>query len=167
MSLLPRVSAAALVLSGLIVASPALAEILQYVDSQGRLHFTQDISQVPPEYRNQVERRELKKDINVTGSETAQGSPERMRAMAKRRSELNRAAARRSRQNSMPGAVAPRSDPLKGAPEPRKYDKECDYVGVAQKPRCRKWLTPEWSRWNAANGGDNGKPDTRRRVGED
>ena len=136
--------------------------MFQYVDSQGRLHFTQDISQVPPEYRGQVERRELKKEISVTGSGTAQSSAERKHEISKRQRDLARAAQQRARKNPAVGPPKRAGDPLAGAPEPRKYDKDCNWSGE----RCDKTLTPEWQRWNQANGGDNGKPVTRRRIGE-
>lgn len=42
-------------LSGLVIlllsAAPASAEIFKWTDSAGRVHFTQDLNQVPPEYR--------------------------------------------------------------------------------------------------------------------
>ena len=164
MGLLPRVPAATLIAFGLLAAAPAVAEMFQYVDSQGRLHFTQDISQVPPEYRGQVERRELKKDISVTGSETAQGSDERKREMAKRKRELARNAQKRRPYTDPVGIPARAANPLTGAPEPRKYDKDCD--GYSSAHRCDKRLTPEWQRWNQANGGANGKPVVRRKIGE-
>jgi clan AA aspartic protease (TIGR02281 family) len=38
-------------------ASAASAEIYRWVDPQGNLHFTEDLSQVPPQYREQAVRR--------------------------------------------------------------------------------------------------------------
>jgi len=49
-------------LLGLLVAGPASAEIYKWKDQQGRLHFAQDLSQVPPEYRAQAKDGELKPD---------------------------------------------------------------------------------------------------------
>jgi len=38
-------------------AGPAPAEIYRWTDPEGNLHFTEDLSQVPPEYREQAARR--------------------------------------------------------------------------------------------------------------
>jgi clan AA aspartic protease (TIGR02281 family) len=40
---------------GLVVPRSVGAEIFQWQDAQGRLHFTQDLNQVPPAYRAQAE----------------------------------------------------------------------------------------------------------------
>lgn len=39
--------------------SPASAEIYRWTDAEGRVHFTQDLSQVPPDHREQAVRRTL------------------------------------------------------------------------------------------------------------
>jgi hypothetical protein len=143
----------------------ASAEMYKYVDSEGRMHFTQDVGQIPPEYRNQVERTELRKEINVTGRDSATGDADRVQAMEKRARELRRAAAQRQRQQAVPAARRGAANPLQNAHEPRKYSKDCsDY---SRTKRCRKVVTDEWRRWDAANGGNNGKPDVRRRLGQD
>ena len=36
------------------LATPSIAEIYKWKDAQGRLHFAQDLSKVPPEYRGQA-----------------------------------------------------------------------------------------------------------------
>jgi aspartyl protease family protein len=41
------------------VPSPAPAEIYQWTDEQGRIHFTQDLSQVPARHRSQAELRAM------------------------------------------------------------------------------------------------------------
>jgi clan AA aspartic protease (TIGR02281 family) len=43
----------------IVVALPAAAEIYRWTDEQGRVHFTQDLSQVPPEHRSQALERTL------------------------------------------------------------------------------------------------------------
>ncbi len=170
---LPRVAVSVpLVLSVamLWLAPAASAEMFQYVDSKGRLHFTQDIGQVPPEYRNQVERKVLKKEISITGEtagRAAGGSlrpDDRVREMERRKARLRQAAQQRARNQRQANAGAPRPAPAKAA-EPRKYDKDCSDYNA--KGRCRRILRPEWQRWNAANGGQNGKPTLRRKIGDD
>ena len=44
------------VLAGLasIAAGPAVAEVYRWVDEKGELHFSGDLSQVPPAYRDRV-----------------------------------------------------------------------------------------------------------------
>jgi clan AA aspartic protease (TIGR02281 family) len=42
-------------LAGLLLAAAGSAEIYRWQDGQGRLHFAQDLSQVPPKYRRQAE----------------------------------------------------------------------------------------------------------------
>ena len=157
--LLPALAASLAALCVLVLGAPsAVAEIYEYVDSQGRLHFTQDITQVPTEYRHQVEKKVLKKSIRVTGEGSGISPRERVRAMEKRSKKLQG-----SRPKAAPAAPATRKNPLAGAAEPRKYDKECWYGSGGR--RCRKWLTPQWQAWDRANGGNNGKPTTRRRIG--
>ena len=142
------------------------AEMYQYRDSKGRLHFTQDIGQIPPQYRDQVERRELRRDISVTGkpSEAGRDDAARIRAMKNRSRRLERSATQRKRQMAVPAKVRQRrnANPLQGAREPKKYNKDCsDYHRTG---RCRKTLTHEWRAWDRANGGNNGKPDIRRKI---
>ena len=84
-----RTSLPVLFVACALVAGPASAEMIKYTDSQGRLHFTQDISQVPPEYRHQVQKQELGREISVTGEGGgAQGQDDRVRAEAELRSAV-------------------------------------------------------------------------------
>jgi clan AA aspartic protease (TIGR02281 family) len=50
-----RRSLVVLLAVGALVAAPAAADIFQWKDAQGRLHFAQDLNQVPDEYRSQAE----------------------------------------------------------------------------------------------------------------
>jgi hypothetical protein len=150
-------------------AAPAAAEMYKYIDSKGRMHFTQDIGQVPPEYRSQVERKELKKDISITGEGRGSGgAAERATEMRDRKRRLEQQAeqrARSQRARTRPAAIPPQfRNRLEGAPEPRKYDKDCS--NQYRTGRCRKVLRPEWRSWDRANGGNNGKAVTRRSVGD-
>ena len=134
--------------------------MLKYTDAQGRLHFTQDIGQVPPEYRSQVEKKVLKGHISVTGGSDA-GSKQRRLDAIKKRSERLKSARRAATKREATPAKRARAR----TPEPKKYATDCsDYTTNG---RCRKTLTAEWAAWDAANGGDNGKPVTRRRIGRD
>jgi len=54
-----------LALSILLLAAPAAAEIYRWTDENGRVHFTQDLGQVPPRYRNRAE----------TGAKSPSGTP--------------------------------------------------------------------------------------------
>ena len=147
----------------MLVAGSVPAEMIKYTDSQGRLHFTQDISQVPPEYRNQVEKQKLGREINVTGEGGgAQGQPARIRAMEERSRRLQRATTQ-NRPKPAAGPAKPKNV-LTGAPEPNKYNRDCYYRNG--KRRCTKSLTGKWRAWDKANGGNNGKAVTRRRVGK-
>lgn len=154
-----------------VCSSPATAEMYQYVDSQGRLHFTQDIGQVPPEYRDQVEKKTLRKEISVPADQPgAGGSDARLRAMKRRSQQLRQSADQSRRRHARPAPASrlttPRN-PLEGAPEPHpKYITDCEWNSRGEK-KCRRSLTPQWEAWNRANGGNNGKPDIRRKVGED
>jgi hypothetical protein len=146
-----------------LVAGAASAEMYKYVDSKGQLHFTQDIGQVPLEYRNQVEKKVLRKKISVTGEGDFENPDARVRAMKQRSRQLQR-----STRHSRPKPVSPpaaRKNRLEGAAEPKKYHRECWWEGGNK--RCRKWLTSGWRAWDAANGGNNGKAVTRRRIGDD
>jgi clan AA aspartic protease (TIGR02281 family) len=49
-----------LALAGLLCAGLASAEIYKWKDEQGRLHFAQDLSQVPAEYRSQAKQGQVK-----------------------------------------------------------------------------------------------------------
>ena len=42
----------ACIASSLLIASAAAAEIYRWTDEGGTVHFTQDLSQVPPRYRD-------------------------------------------------------------------------------------------------------------------
>jgi aspartyl protease family protein len=44
-----------LALSILLLAAPSAAEIYRWTDENGRVHFTQDLGQVPPRYRKKAE----------------------------------------------------------------------------------------------------------------
>lgn len=46
-------------LGALLIAGSIRAEIYEWTDQQGRLHFAQDLNQVPPQYRSQAEREAL------------------------------------------------------------------------------------------------------------
>jgi clan AA aspartic protease (TIGR02281 family) len=48
-------------LASLVLVGPSAAEIYKWKDGQGRLHFAQDLSQVPPQYRRQAEAGALEK----------------------------------------------------------------------------------------------------------
>ena len=168
-SLAPRLRPLGLLIAALLLigALPAAAEMYKYIDSKGRMHFTQDIGQVPPEYRNQVERKVLKKDISITGEGRGQGnSEERMREMRHRKKRLQQDSRQRARKQRAASAPAKRAarNRLEGAPEPRKYDKDCSNHYIDG--RCRRTLRPQWQAWDRANGGNNGKPVIRRRVGD-
>jgi len=156
----PRIGLPGLLLACLLVAGPATAGMLKYTDSQGRLHFVQDIGQVPPEYRSQVEKQPLKRDISVT--HPGRGAPEdRIEAMEERSRRLEKASrARQTRPASPPAAP---KDRLAGAPEPDKYERDCWWQDGRKK--CRRTLTEAWKAWDEANGGENGKAVTRRKVG--
>lgn len=45
----------AVLLALLLIGAPAGAEIYRWSDASGRVHFTQDLSQVPPSQRKQAE----------------------------------------------------------------------------------------------------------------
>ncbi len=160
-------------LACLLVGPAARSEMYRYVDSEGRLHFTQDIGQVPPEYRDQVETQVLEREISITGEGHGQSDDQRVQEMKKRASQLQRNARRRARTAGartapVPAALRP-ADPLLGAPEPRKYDKKCWWETRSdgqQRRKCVKSVTAEWRAWDIANGGGHGRPTTRRRVGE-
>lgn len=153
----------------LCVACPVgAAEMYRYVDDEGRLHFTQDVGQVPPQYRSQVEKKVLRKQISVTGEGESQPPDERLRAIEKRSLKLRHADQQGRRRHARPApasARVPARDPLQGAPEPRKYTRECEWNHRGERT-CRRYLTPQWQIWNRANGGDNGKPDLRRKIGD-
>jgi clan AA aspartic protease (TIGR02281 family) len=53
-------AALGLALAVLLLAGLASAEIYKWKDAQGRLHFAQDLSQVPPDYRAQAKAGEVK-----------------------------------------------------------------------------------------------------------
>jgi clan AA aspartic protease (TIGR02281 family) len=59
-----RLLGSGLVLSIFLLAAPAAAEIYRWTDENGRVHFTQDLGQVPPRYRKQAE----------TGAKSSSGS---------------------------------------------------------------------------------------------
>jgi len=42
-------------LCSLFLSTPSIAEIYKWKDAEGRLHFVQDLNQVPPKYRRQAE----------------------------------------------------------------------------------------------------------------
>lgn len=145
------------------VAGSVSAEMLKYTDSDGRLRFVQDISQVPPEYRHQVQKQRLGREISVTGGASAPTDrQQRVEEMERRSRRLK--AATRARRPAPPAAPAAPKNHLVGAPEPVKYHRECWWQGSRKK--CTKTLTAAWQRWDAANGGDNGKPVTRRKIGK-
>jgi aspartyl protease family protein len=52
-----RLRRAALALGCLLLAGPAGSEIYRWTDEQGREHFTQNLSQVPPRFRRKAEER--------------------------------------------------------------------------------------------------------------
>jgi hypothetical protein len=151
----------ALLLACAWLAAPAIAGgMLKYTDSQGRMHFVQDIGQVPPEYRNQVEKQALR-EISVTGEGGEQSQDERVKAMQQRARKLERATNR----STPPPTRLPteeKAHPLAGAPEPVKYDRECWWDG--DRHRCKKHLRADWQVWNQANGGQHGKAVTRRKL---
>ena len=139
-------------------APAALCEMYKYTDSQGRLHFAQDLGQVPPEYRDQVERKELTREISVTGEVV------RRDAMQKRSRALNARNVEARRRATAPRTAKPPGNPLSGSPPPKKYRQDCS--NYTANHRCRKVVTARWRAWDAANGGNNGKPVTRRRIGK-
>jgi hypothetical protein len=152
-------------LGTLALAPPALGEMYKYTDSKGRLHFTQDIGQVPPEYRDQVERKVLEREISVTGS-GGQETRDQRTAIEKRSRQLGAHAQARRRRAVKVQSASPRppANALTGAPEPEKYRRDCS--NYTANHRCRNYVTGAWRAWDAANGGNNGKPVTRRRVGK-
>jgi hypothetical protein len=152
----------ALLIVCLFVAGSASAEMYKYTDSSGRLHFTQDIGQVPPQYRNQVQEQKLGRKISVTGEGAGKSPAHRVKAMKKRSRKLGATIAPTPARRAERGARAKNS--LEGAPPPKKYHRECWWESGRKK--CRKQLTHAWQRWDAANGGDNGKPVTRRKIGK-
>ena len=142
------------------VSPPVQSEMYKYVDAKGRLHFTQDIGQVPVEYRDQVEKKVLQREISVTGEGGGRSEAERVNAIKQRSRKLRHTTPQ----------VRPRANPvdapknrLAGAPEPNKYDRHCWWRGNER--RCKKTLTNAWRAWDAANGGNNGAAVTRRKVG--
>lgn len=48
-------------IASLVLVGPSAAEIYKWKDGQGRLHFSQDLGQVPPQYRRQAEASALAK----------------------------------------------------------------------------------------------------------
>ena len=50
-----RLLAPVLALSVFLLAAPSAAEIYRWTDESGRVHFTQDLGQVPPRHRKQAE----------------------------------------------------------------------------------------------------------------
>lgn len=144
----------------LCLASTAQSEMYKYVDSKGRVHFTQDLGQVPPEYRHQVEKKVLEREISVTGEGGNMSDAARVKAMKARTSQLKRVV---PQARSRPAAPAARKNHLEGAPEPNKYHRDCWWRGNER--RCKKTVTQAWRAWDAANGGNNGAAVTRRKVG--
>ncbi len=115
---------------------------------------------MPPEYRGQVEKQTLEREVSVTGEGGFENNAERIKAIKKRNRQLKRIV----RPNRPRAAIAAaRRNPLEGAPEPKKYDRDCWWRG--NKKHCRKTLTHAWRAWDAANGGNNGKAMTRRKIG--
>lgn len=60
--------------AGLALALPASAEIYRWTDASGRVHFTQELSEVPREHRTEAVRRTL--DEEPTGVSTFSNAPE-------------------------------------------------------------------------------------------
>ena len=158
----PRLLVCAIALGFVVAAQSALAEMYKYTDSKGRVHFTQDIGQVPPEYRSQVERKVLKRKISVTGEGRAQA--QQRAAMEKRSRQLGDRRDKALRAVAVPPRARQPENPLTGAPPPKKYHTDCSVYTT--NGHCRKYLTREWRAWDAANGGNNGKPVIRRRIGK-
>jgi clan AA aspartic protease (TIGR02281 family) len=50
----------------LLLATPSAGEIFRWKDEQGRLHFAQDLNQVPPRYRSQAQGRALREGEGPT-----------------------------------------------------------------------------------------------------
>jgi len=65
----------ALLLSGL--ASGALAQAYKYRDDdRGNVHFTENLHEIPPKYRSQIEMREMPVHVPAPGSAEAAAPPE-------------------------------------------------------------------------------------------
>jgi len=57
--------AAVVVVILLVAVGVSRAEVIRYTDSQGVLHFVDDISKVPKKYRKQVENAESQGNLSV------------------------------------------------------------------------------------------------------
>jgi hypothetical protein len=143
-------SAIAGLLLGALAAAPAPAEVYRWVDENGELHFTGDLNQVPPRYRNRATAplTDEKSTLNVTPQEAAPdpGSPREERLRALRRLNAQGAAApSKAQPRRIPGDPAPK--PEKAQPTPRKYERDCDNRNASG--RCHSKLNPEWVQWNS------------------
>jgi clan AA aspartic protease (TIGR02281 family) len=69
-----RIASCCLV-AALLAAAPAAAEIYRWTDADGRVHFTQDLSQVPAPYRSQAEQGAKQPDASSRVQTFSRGSP--------------------------------------------------------------------------------------------
>ena len=67
--------AAVVVVILLVAVGVSRAEVIRYTDSQGVLHFVDDISKVPKKYRKQVENAESQGNLSVMDAAPASRTP--------------------------------------------------------------------------------------------
>ena len=128
-------------ISCVLPAHSARAEIYRWTDERGTVHFTSDLNQVPAEHRNQSAVTLPRGDFIYASDNVPHSSAERIEAMKDRSREL-------SKQGTSPVA---RQKATKQAiqisdPEPRKYDYECRKR--TRNGRCGRHRRSEWDAWN-------------------
>jgi hypothetical protein len=129
-----------------IAVTPAAAELYRWVDEKGELHFTSNLNQVPPAYRDRTTapREDERSTLNVApaASDPDQHSQRDRRIRKLRRTNKSHSASRAKPRSVDEGeeARAP------AAAAPRKYDRNCQRRGG--NGRCHSQLNPDWVRWN-------------------
>lgn len=87
---IPRQLLAVGLLSALLLPAPATAEFYSYEDNNGTLHFVDDLSSIPPEYRQQKQVRKDKYDDLPVAERALLLEKERREQETARRSEADR-----------------------------------------------------------------------------
>jgi hypothetical protein len=127
-------------------AAPVSAEVYKWTDENGELHFTSDLSKVPPAHRERASapRVDEKSNLNLAPP----GDPDQQQLRDQRMRSLRRRNATRPSPAAKPRGAA--ESPASASPAetaPRKYDRNCEHRN--RDNRCHSQLNPDWVNWNA------------------
>ena len=128
-------------------AGSAAAEMYRWVDEKGELHFTSNLNQVPPAYRNRTTapREDAGSTLNVAPAidDPAVQTQTDQRLHHLRRGNASRGAPPAKARAPVDEGEANASS---AAAAPRKYDRDCQHPGG--NGRCKSQLNPDWVRSN-------------------